>query len=139
MIKIADYVFKQQEIFIGEDDEQIQIVLRQNTISRQRRFIAQWDKNAAAVKKVLKAREEAERTQGEDFDPNAPEWQVDQWENWISLCGIALEKQLAPHVDKMYGANQQLTKEYRTFLEDRLDDETITEIIETGTTCRQSI
>lgn len=126
---MADRVYETQEITIGEGKDAFEATIKTNTIARQRRFMKQWDKNGEEVEKAreqYEAREKEAKENGTEFDE---EFNVDQFDGYINLCGIALEKILEDKVEDMYDGRRKLTKEYREYLEENLDEKTILEII----------
>lgn len=152
-------MYDQKDIILGEDEEEFDVTIRPNRISRQRRFMAQWDANGKKINEVRKKLEDDERewskkvaeekatalAEGKEwndadhsFDDTKSEYDIDPYDGYISLCGIALEKAVAKYVTddegnpvkSLYNAKRQLTPEYRQFLEEVLDQETIFTIIE---------
>lgn len=127
---MADRVGTTEEIILGEGDEEFTVTIRPNLISRQRRFMDQWTKNGQEMADQNKKYEEKKKAAKEAGTEFTEELKIDSWNAYISLCGIALEKQLKNRVESMYTPKRTLTPEYREFLEDVLDEDTVFRIIE---------
>lgn len=127
---MADSVYDSATITIGEGEDAYDVLIKTNTIARQRRFMAQWDNNGVEVEKKREqydaAVKEAE-AKGEEFDED---FEVDPYDGYVALCGISLEKVLDGKIEgKLYTSNRKLTSEYKEYIEENLDFETIKEVI----------
>lgn len=141
MSKIADKVYQQEDIILGEAPDEFEITIRPNPISRQRRFMDIWDVSMKEVEKKAKQLDEAKKKAEKDGkEVDEDDYSVDRYDTYIDLCAIALEKAIKPHLVQevdgtekeipQYDARRKITKEYRAFLEDVLDLETIYKVIE---------
>lgn len=105
MIIIATTVYDSKVIKL-QDDDGTEVTLAPLPIARLRRFMKAWAKF-------------------EELEEDA-----DALDIYINCCGIALEKSLASKVEKTRDEEKFLTDEYREYLEDILEMDTIFEILD---------
>jgi hypothetical protein len=101
---MATTVYEQVDIALQDGTV---VTLKPLSIGRLRRFMKTWEQ----FKEV---------EEGNDISLDI----------FIECSGIALEGELAEKVENRFGADKTLTEEYRTYLEDYLDMDTIYKIME---------
>lgn len=101
---MASSVYNTQEITLQNG---VEVTLRPLTIGRLRRFMKAWKKFGVPA-------DEAEGwTEDEGFDV------------FINCCAVALEKELSEEVKTTFNSKKEVTTEYKEYLEEALDMDTI--------------
>lgn len=130
---MAETVFKQEDILIGEDSD-IQITIRRNTIARQRRVMAQWDSDMkAANDQIVKIQEEIERAKKAEEEPDEKLVNAlpDNFDAYVTLAALCIEKAVAEvYEGPVFTASRKVTKEFRAWVEENIDELTLLHIIE---------
>lgn len=138
---MADRVYTQEEIQLGDYGDEFTVTIRPNPIARQRKFMDRWEKNLEEINKKQKAYEKAvedAKAAGKDEESiDQSKYDTDPFDGYIELVAICLEKQLADRVkdddgiqQSLYDDKRKITPAYREFLEEVLDQESIFRIIE---------
>lgn len=112
---MATEVYTTEEITLQDGTD---VEIRPLPIAKLRKFTKLWNGHMQYVAKVLK---EAQESENEEDLMNSDELTDRQYDVWIKMCALGLERQLKDTMTE---------KQFLAYLEDTLDEKTIYKILE---------